>query len=86
MFGSGDALSSRDWVKWAILLCTIQGSINLQTPEFVKPHVPPGRQRRRLDKGALCVGAVRPQLLEDAVLQDVDVIDRQPDLGRDLVG
>ena len=35
---------------------------------------------------ALCVGAILPQLLEGAVLQDVDVIDLQPGLGRDLVG
>ena len=34
---------------------------------------------------ALCVGAILPQLLESTVLQDVDVTDRQPGLGRDLV-
>ena len=40
----------------------------------------------RTGDAALRVGAILPQLLEGAVLQDVDVIDLQPDLGRDLVG
>ena len=39
----------------------------------------------RTGDAALRVGAVLPQLLESAVLQDVDVTDRQPGLGRDLV-
>ena len=44
-----------------------------------------GREWRTGD-AALFLGAILPQLLESAVLQDVDVIDRQPGLGRDLVG
>ena len=35
---------------------------------------------------ALLLAAILPQLLESTVLQDVDVIDLQPGLGRDLVG
>jgi hypothetical protein len=37
-------------------------------------------------KGVLLVGAILPQLLESTVLQDVDVTNLQPGLGRDLVG
>ena len=35
--------------------------------------------------GALFASAILPQLFEGVVLQDVDVTDRQPGLGRDLV-
>ena len=35
--------------------------------------------------GALFAGAILPQLLEGAVLQDVDVTNLQPGLGRDFV-
>ena len=35
---------------------------------------------------ALFAGAILPQLLESTVLQDVDVTDLQPGLGRDLLG
>ena len=35
----------------------------------------------RTGDAALRVGAILPQLFEGAVLQDVDVIDRQPGLG-----
>ena len=35
--------------------------------------------------GALFAGAVLPQLFGGSVLQHVDVIDRQPGLGRDLI-
>ena len=40
---------------------------------------------RRTGDAALFLGAILPQLLESTVLQDVDVIDLQPGLGRDLV-
>ena len=39
----------------------------------------------RTGDAALRAGAVLPQLLERTVLQDVDVIDLQPGLGRDLL-
>ena len=38
----------------------------------------------RTGDAALLVGAILPQLLESTVLQDVDVTDLQPGLGRDL--
>ena len=40
---------------------------------------------RKTGNAALFAGAILPQLLESTVLQDVDVTDRQPGLGRDLV-
>ena len=43
------------------------------------------RPGMRTDDAALFLGAILPQLLQSTVLQDVDVIDRQPGLGRDLV-
>jgi len=43
------------------------------------------RPARRTGDAALFLSAILPQLLEPTVLQDVDVIDRQPGLGRDLV-
>ena len=39
---------------------------------------------RKTGNAALFAGAILPQLLDPTVLQNVDVIDRQPGLGRDL--
>ena len=45
----------------------------------------PARPLPRPGGAALRIDAVLPQLLESTVLQDVDVTDRQPGLGRDLI-
>ena len=45
---------------------------------------PPGRDGEPATR-RYALGAILPQLLEGAMLQDVDVTDLQPGLGRDLV-